>query len=257
VRKEKSAMEYIRRDREGEISVLTLARGKVNAIDPALVRELHATIDDLRADPSVRALVLTGHGSFFSFGLDVPALYPLSREECSLFLSGFTGLYRALYAFPKPVVAALNGHTIAGGCMLAIACDTRLMAQGKGKISLNEITFGASVFAGSVEMLRACVGGRGAERILLSGAMFAPEEALALGLVDRVVAPEQLLPDAVEEARTLGAHDREAFASIKNLLRGPVVRVMEAREEESIRGFIRIWYSEATRKQLRNITIRE
>jgi enoyl-CoA hydratase/carnithine racemase len=250
-------MTDIQLTREGAVAVVMLRRGKVNAIDPVLIRELRAVLEKLQADPSVRALVLTGHGKFFSFGLDVPEMYPAPREKFSDFLFAFTALYKALYVFPKPVVAALNGHTIAGGCMLAIACDARLMAEGKGKISLNEVTFGASVFAGSVEMLRSCVGGRAAERILLSGAMFDPAEALALGIVDRVVTPERLLPLAVEQARAMGERSGDAFAGIKRLLRGPVADLMDAREEDSIRDFVRIWYSEETRKQLKNITIRE
>jgi enoyl-CoA hydratase/carnithine racemase len=250
-------MSDVELSREDDVAVLTLKRGKVNALNQALVREFREKLDELRGDTTPQALVLTGHGKFFSFGLDVPELYPLSREEFSDFLSAFTDLYTALYSCPRPVIAALNGHTIAGGCMLALACDVRLMAEGNAKISLNEVTFGASVFAGSVEMLRSCVGGREAERVLLGGAMLTSGDALALGLVDRVVKAGDLLPLALDEARVLGSRDSEAFASIKSLLRKPIVEIMRAREHESIREFVRIWYSDATRKQLRNITIRE
>lgn len=250
-------MPHVEMSRDDDVAVLTLHRGKVNAINPALVRELRSELDRLEGDASARALVLTGHGKFFSFGLDVPELYPVSQEEFSRFLSDFTDLYRVLYIYPKPVVCAINGHAIAGGCMLAIACDLLLMSEGNGKISLNEITFGSTVFAGSVEMLCARTGVARAARVLLGGALYSPREALAVGLVDRVVDPDELLPLGLEEAHRMGSKDSEAYRSIKNLLRGPVVEAMRKREHESIREFIRIWYSESTRRQLRNIQIRE
>lgn len=112
----------------------------------------------MEADHNLKAVILTGTGRLFSFGFDIPEFLSFSKEAFSDYLTGFTDLYTYLFSYPKPVVAALNGHTIAGGCMLALACDHRVMAAGKGKISLNEIAFGASVFAGYTEMLRFWVG---------------------------------------------------------------------------------------------------
>jgi Delta3-Delta2-enoyl-CoA isomerase len=250
-------MNHLQLAREDGIARLTLHRGKVNAINAEVLNELRTAVDELRADTLVRAVILTGHGRFFSFGLDVPELYLLPRERFHEFLDAFTDLYTTLYAFPKPVMAAINGHAIAGGCMLALACDRRLMAAESGKIGLNEITFGSTVFAGSVEMLRACVGTLEAERVLLDGAMYAPEEALAIGLIDRIVTPEELTTRAAEEARTLASRDAAAFASLKSMVRGPVVESMRRVERPSLRAFLDIWYSEATRARLRGIEIRQ
>ncbi len=238
------------------VARLTLDRGKVNAINVEVLGELRSAVTDLRADPQVHAVVLTGHGKFFSFGLDVPELYPLPREDFRQFLIAFTDLYTTLYAFPKPVVAAINGHAIAAGCMLALSCDRRLMAADSGKIGLNEITFGSTVFAGSVEMLKACVGARPAERVLGDGTMYPPEEALAIGLIDRIVAPSGLVAAAVEEARALAGRDAAAFASLKRLLRGSVAETMRRLEGPSLDEFLEIWYSQATRARLRSIEIR-
>ena len=140
--------------------------------------------------------------------------------------------------------------------MLALGCDRRIMAEGRGKISLNEITFGSSVFAGSVEMLRMAVGQRNAERILGTGALWLPEQALELGLVDQVVAPEKLRQAAVASAREI-AGDTVVFQSMRELLRGPIVEMMRRREAASIREFVEIWYSAATRERLRQIRIRQ
>ncbi len=250
-------MTHLQLTREDGLARLALHRGKVNAINTEVLGELRTAVEELRADPSVRAVVLTGHGKFFSFGLDVPELYPLPRERFHEFLIGFTDLYTTLFVFPKPVVAALNGHAIAGGCMLALACDRRLMAAESGKIGLNEVTFGSTVFAGSVEMLCRCVERRQAERVLLDGTLYTPEEALALGLIDRIVAPDQLGPAADAEARALAARDPVAFRSLKSLLRGPTAETMRRIEGPSLRAFLDVWYSEATRARLQGIEIRK
>ncbi|MGD8376570.1 MAG: enoyl-CoA hydratase/isomerase family protein [Acidobacteriota bacterium] len=250
-------MAYATLEREGDLATITLQRGKVNAIDAEAIRDLQETFDIVRADDTLRGAVLTGAGAFFSFGFDIPTFLPLPPEPFTAFLTGFTAFYRDLFLFPKPVVAALNGHTVAGGCMLALACDRRVMAAGKAKIGLNEITFGATAFAGSVEVLRAVVGHRNAERVVLTGAMFLGEEAVELGLVDRVVDPEDLVHAAGKEAEELASKDPAAYRSLKRLLRGPVAERMRAEEEASIREFVEIWYSPSTRHQMKRIQIRE
>jgi len=249
-------LKFLRITTTGGVAVACLHRGKVNAIDPEVVAEFHTGLDALMADPAVRAIVLTGEGKFFSFGLDVPALFPLSRAECGAFLTAFTALYAKIHACPKPVVAAVNGHAIAGGCMLAIACDARLMVPGNAKIALNEVTFGSSVFAGSVAILTALVGGRHAEHILRSGALYDAEAATVMGLVDRVVPSESLLAEAAAEAGGLAGPDPGAYGALRRLVRGPVRERIEAREAGSIEEFLDLWYSPATREQLKRIEIR-
>lgn len=248
-------MSFVKVKAEGNVAVVTLARGKVNAINDPMIDEIADSFEQLEKDPVIRTLVLTGQGKFFSFGFDIPELLEFSRDGFTRFLTRFTDLYRTLFLFPKPVVAALNGHTIAGGCMLASACDSRLMVSGKSKISLNEITFGAAVLAGSVEMLRFCVGDANAQTILYSGELYTGDRAAELGLVDRVIPESELMSRSIETAGRLGEKDSAAFAGIKRLLREPVATVMADRESDSIRKFVEIWYSESTRRQLKEIKI--
>jgi enoyl-CoA hydratase/carnithine racemase len=177
-----------------------------------------------------------------------------STSRMRSFLTRFASFYRDLFIFPKPVIAALNGHAIAGGCMIAIACDRAMMAEGSAKISLNEIGFGSSVFAGSVEILQFRTGPRAAD-VLYSGAMYSPVEAQRIGLIDEVVATA-LLDRACEIAAELGSRRPAAFASLKSLLRKPVADAMANREAASIREFVEIWYSEPTWTNLHSITIR-
>jgi len=248
-------MSFVEVQLHGGIATVFLERGKVNALNPAVVEELSATVASLRSDPAARAVVLTGRGRFFSFGFDIPEFLSYTRAEFASFVTSFTTLYRDLFVYPKPLVAALNGHAVAGGCMIALACDGAIMVQGNAKISLNEIAFGSSIFAGSAEMLQFRAGPRASE-VVYSGAMYSPAEAQAIGLIAEVVAPDALLDRARAIAGELASRRPEAFASIKALLRKPVADAMAAREPASIREFVEIWYSEPTWTNLRSITIR-
>ena len=241
--------------REEGIATVTLRRGKVNALNGELVDSLQRSLSSLESERDVGAVILTGEGKFFSFGFDIPQLLPLSREQFADYLRRFTALYRYLFVYSKPVVAALNGHAIAAGCMLALACDHRVMAEGKAKISLNEATFGSSLFAGSVEMLRFWVGGVVATDVAVSGRMFAAAEAKSLGLVHETAPADAIASAARRAAAELASRSPAAFASIKSLLRAPVADEMDRREPKSIADFVEIWYSDETRANLEKITI--
>jgi enoyl-CoA hydratase/carnithine racemase len=238
-----------------EIATVTLSRGKVNALNEPMVEEITKSFEDLAIDNEVRSIIFTGSGKFFSFGFDVPEFLSYPKNDFIKYLEKFTNLYTYVFHFPKPIVAALNGHTIAGGCMLATACDYRLMVTGKAKISLNEITFGSPVLAGSVEMLRYCVGSRNAQSILYSGAMYSAEEAFQLRLVDQVSSEDDLTEDARKVAQELAQKDSSAFRSIKHLLRKPAAEQMIKREKDAILEFVDIWYSEQTWENLKAIKI--
>jgi Delta3-Delta2-enoyl-CoA isomerase len=238
-----------------QIATVTLSRGKVNALNEAMVEEIHDCFRAIETDDTVRAVILTGQGKFFTFGFDIPGFLSYSKESFSGYLRKFSGLYTYMFTFPKPIIAALNGHTIAGGCMLAVACDYRLMVTGKARISLNEINFGSSVFAGSVAMLKYCVGDRNAQEILYSGKMYAAEEAAMLGLANRVTSEEDLGAEALRVAQDLAGKDGAAFRSVKSLLRTAIAKEMTRTEEASLREFVDIWYSESTWKNLQEIKI--
>ena len=248
-------MEFVHVSVNDGIAVTTLKRGKVNALNEPAVEEIADCLRSLAADPDVKAVILTGDGPFFSFGFDIPEFLGYSRESFAKFLHRFTGLYSYLFTYHKPVVAALNGHAIAGGCMLALACDYRIMVLGKAKIALNEISFGSSVFAGSVAMLKFLVGGKNAQAILYDAMMYSAEMAALLGMIDKVSSSDSLMKDAREVAQRLAGKDAAAFGSIKNLLRAPVAEEMARNEERSVQQFVGIWYSESTWQNLRGITI--
>lgn len=249
-------MEFIEIERHDGIAVVTMSRGKVNAVNLTFVTELRKAFESLADDDAVEGAVLTGRGKFFSFGFDVPEMYDYSPDQFTGFAEEFSEAYRELFLFPKPLVAAINGHCVAGGCILALACEARVLAADVAKMALNEVTFGASIFAGAVEMLRFAAGSTNASQVLLTGRMYKGAEAAALGLADEVTAPEQVAARACELARTLAANGGPAYGSLKRLLREPIAESWMTRERDAIAEFVDIWYSPATREKTKGIQIR-
>jgi Delta3-Delta2-enoyl-CoA isomerase len=249
-------MSFVLTSIEGGIATVTLNRPKVNAFNEALAQEFIACLRDLAAAEEVKAVILTGHGSFFSFGLDIPEFLGYTKESFIRFVTTFAELYTYIFQYPKPVLAALNGHTVAGGCMIASACDMRVMVSGKAKISLNEINFGSSLFPGSAVMLQYCVGTRNAEIVAFTGAMFSAEEAKALGLIDQVESEDTLYATVTALAQECAKRYGPAYESIKMLLRKDTAEEMKRKDHLYRDEMVDIWYSETTWKQLQNIKIR-
>ncbi len=154
---------------EDGIATVALARGKVNALNEPLIEEIHARFKDLESDQAVRAAILTGEGKFFCFGFDIPEFMSYFKDAFIRHLTKVTDLYAYLFTYPKPIVAALNGHATGGGCVLAISCDYRMMVRGRARIGLTEINLGSTLTAGAIAMLKHCVGGAKAERLVYTG----------------------------------------------------------------------------------------
>lgn len=249
-------MGFVTKSIDGAVATLTISRGKVNAISETLAEELRKNFEDILNDNGVKAVVLTGQGSFFSFGLDIPEFLNYPKTDFQRFVKKFADLYTYIFSYPKPVIAALNGHTVAGGFMLATACDYRILVTGKARMSLNEITFGSSLFPGSAEMLRYCVGDRKAEIISVTGDMYSAEQAKDMGLVDQVTTEELLGQESMKVASGFASRFGAAFRSIKNLLRSDTAACMREKDEKYRDEMIDIWYSEETWARLKMIKIR-
>jgi Delta3-Delta2-enoyl-CoA isomerase len=248
-------MGFVLTSMHGDVAKVVLNRGKVNPINEPFTEELKRRFEELALDPSVKAVVLTGREKFFSFGLDIPEFLGYTKESFIRFVTKFADLYTYVFLFPKPVIAALNGHTVAGGCMLATACDYRIMVSGKSRISLNEINFGSSLFPGSAEMLKYCTGSRNAELVAYTGAMFSAEEAKQLTLVDDVASETALDEHAIKTAKEFARRYGPAFESIKKLFRRDTGEEMMKKDARYRDEMVDIWYSEQTWKQLQNIKI--
>lgn len=197
---------------------LQLARPPVNALNLELLRNLRAAVEEAHAG-GVRGIVLSGAPGMFSAGVDVPALMGRERSEVRAFWREFFAVCAALARSPVPVVAAITGHSPAGGAVLSLFCDYRVMAEGPFKIGLNEVQVGLSVPDCIQMALRRVVGTYRAERLLVAGAMVESSQALACGMVDELTGVEQVTTRALHWLRELLALPAHAMLATRALAR--------------------------------------
>ncbi len=236
---------------------LRLARPPVNALDPELVRTLRNAVESAPAN-GARGIMLSGRAGMFSAGLDVPALLQLNREEMIAFWHEFFGLCAALANSPIPVVAAIGGHSPAGGAVLAIFCDYRVMARSADpekpfRIGLNEVQVGLSVPECIQCALRRLVGNYRAERLMVSGAMLDSEHALAIGFVDELAAVGQVDARALKWLQELLKLPAQAMSTTRLLARADMFDIFSDPSKLSVEEFTEGWFgaeSQATLKAL-------
>ncbi len=192
------------------VSVVRLDRPPVNALDLDLVEDAAATISGL-AGP----VVITGAGNCFSAGVDLRAVADGGREYTERFLDVMPSAFLAVFDYPGPVVAAINGHAIAGGCVVAMAADVRLMSA--GKIGLTEVAVGVPFPVAALEVCRYAMG-PSVSRAMLGAENIDAPTALERGWVDAVLPPDELLAAAIATARALGEHSPFAYAATKEQL---------------------------------------
>ena len=226
-------------DRRDAVTVVRLEHGPVNALDLELLQALTAAVED-----STGPLVLTGAGRSFSAGVDLRRIVEGDDQYTTAFLAALSGMFLAVFDHPAPTVAAVNGHAIAGGCVLALGCDLRLMAA--GRIGLPEIAVGVPFPAAAREIARYALG-PAVSRVVLGADTLEAEDAVRGGLVDQVVPHEELLDRAVALATRLAGHDAAAYAFEKRQLHRPVHGAVAAGSDRDV---VRAWTSPATRDRL-------
>jgi|SRR5438105_2253768 len=232
-------------ERVGEVAMLRMRAGKANAIGAPWLARMDQLIDEASG---ARALVITGYEGFFSAGLDLPALAPLGRGEMAAFIASFARTMLRIFELPLPVVAAVNGHAVAGGCVLSLQTDRRIAAEGDFRIGLNEVQLGIGLPAVVLETLRCQLPAPSLFPIAQEGRLLAPAEARALGLVDEVVPAQRLEARALERAAELGALPREAFAAVKSALRAPVARRVRDGLDADAERWMATWFTDAARE---------
>jgi enoyl-CoA hydratase len=204
-------------ERLGEVAVVRLTHGKANALDTRLCRDFVTCLGDVSA---ARAVVLTGTGGIFSAGVDLHRILAGGAAYIDEFLTALSDAFIALFTFPGPVVAALNGHAIAGGAVLAAASDHRVMNSGHGRIGVTELVVGVPFPISALEILR-CAYGRNLRTLVYFGQTYPAAEALPFGLVDETVPEPEVLERSVEVARQLAAIPAHSFRRAKELIRRP------------------------------------
>ena len=234
------------------VAVVKLDNGAINPLNLEVIHELSATLARLRAMPEIHALVVSSASEkFFSIGFDIPSLFDLPRDSFSEFFQAFNQVCMDLYTLPKPTIAAITGHAIAGGCILALCCDYRLIGTGRKLIGLNEIKLGVPVPYVADCILQSIVGTREARDVVESGEFFEAEASFKKGLVDEVLPQDQVMARAMEKAEQLSLLSPEAYSTIKENRIEQVKTRIQASWEEKQQDFVEMWYSEAARKQLR------
>jgi len=239
-------------DYQDEVAVVRLSRSVTNALNLELVNQLRDTLERIEHDPNVCGLVLgTSSDKFFSIGFDIPQLFDLTRKEFELFYRAINRTCLDLYTMPKATVAALTGHAIAGGCILALCCDERIIAEGRKLMGLNEIKLGVPVPYVADCVLQDLVGVGCAREIIDGGEFYAPEALLRMGMVGQVLPLEQVVQRSIEKVRLVGASAREAFAQTKRVRVAPIEAQVLARQDEETQLFMERWYSDEARERLR------
>lgn len=201
--------------REEGLALVTLNRPEaLNALNRAVLGELEAVFRTLEAEPDLRVVVLTGAGKAFVAGADIKEMADFGPEEARAFARAGQVVFDRIAAFPRPVIAAVNGFALGGGCELALACDLRI-ASARAKAGQPEVSLGVTPGFGGTQRLARLVGPARAKRLLFTGEVIDADEALRLGLFDEVVSPEALLPRCRELAALIAAKGPAAVAACK------------------------------------------
>jgi len=210
------------------LSIFHMRHGKANALDTEFCQALTARLEEHRY-AATRALIFTGHGQIFSAGVDLLRVLDGGPNYLATFLPALRTVFETLFGFPKPVIAAINGHAIAGGCVLACAADYRVMAARSGRIGVPELLVGVPFPSIALEIMRSVIASHQLPALLYSGTTFHPAQALERGLIDELVVSDTLMEQAVTMARTLTMLPPSAFALTKQQIRVPFLR--RARED--------------------------
>jgi enoyl-CoA hydratase len=249
--------EQIAVEHHGGAATLRLASGKLNAITPGLLEEAREALAGLGRDPDTKAVILTGGESrFFSFGLDVAGLLPLPRKDMAVVLDNLTAVLKTLFFFPKPVVAAVNGHAVAGGLLLAVTADVRIGAEGSFSIGLSEVNLGLAAPAVSLRIMAHQIGEARTREAALTGKIYNPAEALRLGLFHEVVPPDRLQNRARERASQLGGLPPGGVALNKRYLAADIPHVDPKREAAENAAWLDAWFSAEARNHLQALVER-
>mgnify|MGYP001029728566 CR=1 FL=1 len=242
-------------DHDHGIREIQLARPPVNALDLELLRALHGALDEAVRD-GVRGIVLSGAPGLFSAGVDVPALLQRDRAGVREYWREFFALCGTLARAPIPLVAAITGHSPAGGAVLALFCDYRVMAEGPFRIGLNEVQVGLIVPEAIQLALRRVVGTYRAERLLVAGAMIESAEALACGFVDELTGVDQVTVRALHWLGELLALPSHAMLTTRALARADLAAAYADLDALPLDDFVEAFFHPETQAVLQALVER-
>jgi Delta3-Delta2-enoyl-CoA isomerase len=245
-------MKYLLTNRVDNYVVVELNRGTANSLNLELLEELLQTFEMLENDESIKGVVLTGKERFFSAGLDVIELYSYDELQMTDLFITLARVVKTLFLFEKPLVASITGHAPAGGCILAISCDYRVMADGEYRIGLNEIPVGIVMPEFIYQVLAYWMGKGKAFQHIAEGRLISANKALGVGLVDRVVPAEDVLRIAIEQLKTYMALDSNTWVQSKKNMRFEYLPDLDV-DEDKITDMLQQWFKPETRELMSNL----
>ena len=238
---------------ENQIKIIQLNRKKANALNYDLIKSISEHLNKIKSDESVKGIILTGHEGMFSAGLDIVELYDKDREYMKNFWFLFSNLLLQIYSYPKLIFTAISGHCPAGGTVISIMTDYRIMAKGKYVIGLNEVAVGLTMPISIGKVFQSLLGNRTAEKMTLLGQLVDPLKAYQIGLIDEVVSSQDLLTRSKEEMNSWLKLPYNKQINSKLSLRSDIINIMKENINSKSDNFIDSWFSSECRDTLSKI----
>ncbi|WP_281542815.1 enoyl-CoA hydratase/isomerase family protein [Maribacter aestuarii] len=233
-------------------TIVQMNRGKVNAINYEMVKELGEVFKKLEDDPDVMGVILSGQPHYFSAGLDLIELYQYDKEQIQQFFTAFGALYLQLVQFKKPFISAITGHSPAGGCVLAVTSDNRFMADGEAYvIGLNEVAVNIQISQNLTEIYAFWMGDGLAHRYILEGKLLSGKEALDAGLVDELVPLDQVFERSERQMKHYMKADQEILINTKKKLRKRLWDKLDLNAENALQEASVLWWKPEIRAKMK------
>ncbi len=239
----------IRLEKRGDVTILHMVRGKGNALNIELGQALINALDEIEHS-TAKAAVITGQGSVFGAGVDLPALVAGGPDYVREFLPLMARGFEKMATFPKPLVAAVNGHAIAGGAIIMLASDQRILARGTARIGLTEVLVGVVFPAWPLEIARFATPPEHFQTLIMTGRTWQPDDALARGLVDELVEPARLLDRACDIGEEMSLIPAETYRETKLRVRRPMYEAARRQAEIEKDQMLAHWSAPETLEQI-------
>lgn len=236
----------------GAVHEIKLARPPVNAMNFELLDALVVAVSEVQEN-GARGIVISGNTKVFSGGLDVPYLLACSPMELKACWSRFFDAARSIAKSKVPVAAAITGHNPAGGCVLALCCDYRVMAEGSFRIGLNETQVALAVPDAIQYLMRRIIGTHRAERLIVAGTMIDAQQAFEIGLIDALAPQAEVTATAIAWLEKLIALPQGAMRKTRSIARADLINALDAFSDSDLEAFVSGWHSEETQSVLRGL----